>query len=282
MRRRCRFGGQDFAEALVARALLMGTPSQAPTWKEAQPMYQLMCFGLHERKCRDPIVRLVKNKGGGLLSVASVRPPLPCPVTPQSETGNPAIGLKGSPAVPRDAWYMRGPTPPRDRQVFFPPALSFLNHIIQTFSYESRDMNGTRGDGIYVADEALQALLENPAQLELARERFSQPPPSYTSRLSHNSTRSQSPDPPSEDRQTRRDRKFKMRMDHGASYPSTQFKDETAEEWARVAKVVQDRTRPTPHLVGRDWTEVAKENVKKRWIEQGIWNDKWKPRDLWT
>ncbi|KAM6514281.1 hypothetical protein FALCPG4_015434 [Fusarium falciforme] len=175
-----------------------------------------------------------------------------------------------------------GPTSPTTARCFFPPALSFLIHIIQALPYKSRGMNGIRGDGIYGADETLQALLENPAQLELARGRFSQPPPSYTSHLSQNSTRSQSPDPPDEDLQARRDRKFKLRMDHGASYPSSQFKGETAEERARVAKVAQDRTRPTPHLDGRDWTEVAKENFKKRWIEQGIWNDEWKPRGLWT
>lgn len=33
--------------------------------------------------------------------------------------------------------------------------------------------------------------------------------------------------------------------------------------------------------IGRNYDELAKEKVMKRWAEQGIWNEEWKSRSVW-
>ncbi|KAF2188142.1 hypothetical protein K469DRAFT_724733 [Zopfia rhizophila CBS 207.26] len=77
-----------------------------------------------------------------------------------------------------------------------------------------------RGDGLVMADRALASLVEDPQR--------------------HNSTRSQSPNPPKEE---------------------------------RIYEAHENRTRRLH--AGTNIYQLAYENVKKRWVEQGIWNDKW-------
>ncbi|KAH6884921.1 hypothetical protein B0T10DRAFT_577314 [Thelonectria olida] len=133
-----------------------------------------------------------------------------------------------------------------------------------------------RGDGLFRADMALAALVVDPQRLDRARERFSEPPPSYTSHLSHNSTLSQSPNPPSEEQRRREERKWQLIREHGASLPSNRFATEKSEEIDRLYEGDRYPTRRQP--VGTNHCKLAWENVKKRWVEQGIWNDKWKSR----
>ena len=125
-----------------------------------------------------------------------------------------------------------------------------------------------RGDGLYIAHEALATLNEDPRLLDHARQRFSEPPPSYTSHVSHNSTLSQSPDPPSEEQQLR----DAVERDYWASNASNQFIDQVGDELKRISTFRQP--------VGTIYDELAEGNVKKSWIEQGIWDEKWKGRNL--
>ena len=130
-----------------------------------------------------------------------------------------------------------------------------------------------RGDGLVRTDRALAALVEDPAELRQARVRFSKPPPSYTSQQSHNSTRSQSPDPPSKEQQRREELKWRLKEEYWASYPSNQFETQVSQERDRIFEANKNRTCRVP--VGTDFYELAEENVKNRWVEQNIWNEKW-------
>ncbi|KAH8587523.1 hypothetical protein B0O99DRAFT_694404 [Bisporella sp. PMI_857] len=110
-----------------------------------------------------------------------------------------------------------------------------------------------RGDGLVRVHRALDRLEVDPLGLDRARMRFSQSPPSYTSNPSGTTTRSASPD-------TRSDR---------------QFEAEVEEERKRIW-YADPRTRMhTYRSIDRTFDEDAREVVKKRWIEQGIWKNKW-------
>ena len=67
-----------------------------------------------------------------------------------------------------------------------------------------------RGDGLLIASRSLAVLAEDPERLHRARERYSDFPPSYVSHQSHNSTRSQSPDPPSEEQNRREEQQVQL------------------------------------------------------------------------
>ncbi len=130
-----------------------------------------------------------------------------------------------------------------------------------------------RGDGLVRAERALAALIEDPQRLDRAIRRFSSSPPSYTSHQSHNSTLPQSPDPPSEEHQSREERQVQLYLERMASLPYEQFAAQGLEEQERIFEADQNRTCRVP--VGTNYSTLAQENVKKRWVEQGIWNKKW-------
>lgn len=104
-------------------------------------------------------------------------------------------------------------------------------------------------------------LLQDPSRLELVREHINQ------------SNRPRPPSPP------RRSIQMSPLLTPDASKPRNQLRDEAKDELARLAK---DRTWG-PYPITVDPSMVAEENVKKRWREQGIWNDKWATldRDRW-
>jgi len=130
-----------------------------------------------------------------------------------------------------------------------------------------------RGDGLVRAHAALAALQEEPQQLDRARMRFSDSPPPYTSHQSHNSTLSQSPNPPSETQRRHEERRWQLIMEREASLPYCQLQAQKTEEEQRLLEAHENGTRRL--LVGSNYKTLARENVKKRWVEQGIWNDKW-------
>jgi hypothetical protein len=130
-----------------------------------------------------------------------------------------------------------------------------------------------RGDGLVRAQRALAALEEDPQRLDRARRRFSDSPPPYTSHQSHNSTRSQSLNPPSEEQRRSEERRWQLIRERWESLPYEQFEAQTTEEERRIREAHENRTRPLP--VGTDFYQLAHDRVKKRWVEQGIWNDKW-------
>lgn len=68
-------------------------------------------------------------------------------------------------------------------------------------------------------------------------------------------------------------RQFKVLAEWRASLPYNQFDDQIEEELERILKEDQDGTCSLP--AGTNMNNLARENVKRRWVEQGIWNPKW-------
>ncbi|KAL8939735.1 MAG: hypothetical protein Q9211_002605 [Gyalolechia sp. 1 TL-2023] len=130
-----------------------------------------------------------------------------------------------------------------------------------------------QGDGLIRAERARAPLVADPHQLDRARERFSDSPPSYKSHQSYDSTPSQSPNPPSEEQQRREKRKWLLIWARSESLPHEQFNAQRGEEQKRIDHVP----------VGSSAYRMAGDNVKNRWIEQGIWKDEWSsmPSGLW-
>ena len=129
-----------------------------------------------------------------------------------------------------------------------------------------------RGDGLTQAHRDLIAL-DDPQILDRARRRFSHSPPSYTSHQSHNSTLSNSLNPISEDQQREEERQWKLKREQDASRPYQQLQAQEEEERTRVERADHDGSCRQP--VQANFDGIAYENVKQRWVAQGIWNDKW-------
>lgn len=122
-------------------------------------------------------------------------------------------------------------------------------------------------------ERALADLEGEPQRLDRARVRFEDSPPPYTSDRSSRSTLSQSPNPPSEEQQRRLERRMQLGIDHRASEPYYQFLDQRTDEKDDIIEADLNRTHRL--RVGDNPSKIAYENVKRRWIEQGIWNNKW-------
>lgn len=122
---------------------------------------------------------------------------------------------------------------------------------------------------------ALDRLEADPLGLDRARMRFSQSPPPYTSNPSGTTTRSASPDTRSDEQRRRERRRYQLIEERAASLPQKQFEAEVEEERKRIW-YADPRTRMhTYRSIDRTFDEDAREVVKKRWIEQGIWKNKW-------
>ncbi|KAK8074551.1 hypothetical protein PG997_009214 [Apiospora hydei] len=139
-----------------------------------------------------------------------------------------------------------------------------------------------QGHGLFTASERLAALAGDSARLARARNRFSESPPSYRSQLSGTTTRSQSSDPPTEEQQRYDERVAQLMIEHRASWPRTQWRDEALEEGHRIlqARVEEGTFVHVPdstNLPPSEFLKSARAVVKERWIEQGIWNDEWGP-----
>jgi hypothetical protein len=130
-----------------------------------------------------------------------------------------------------------------------------------------------RGDGLARAQRALAGLEGDPQRLDRARTRFDDSPPPYTSDRSGTTTRSQSPNPPNEEQRHRQERRMQLGRERVASQPYNQFEHQISDEKKRIMEADLDRTRRL--RVGDDPDKIAYESVKKRWVEQGIWNNKW-------
>jgi hypothetical protein len=132
-----------------------------------------------------------------------------------------------------------------------------------------------RGDGLVRVHIALDGLEVDPLGLDHARRRFSHSPPPYTSNPSGTTTRSASPNPPSEQEQRREQRRVQLRLERDASLPYEQFAAQIDEEMRRVWNADPRTSWISPMPIAGPLEENACETVKKRWIEQGIWNNKW-------
>ncbi|KAI0448493.1 hypothetical protein F5B21DRAFT_497439 [Xylaria acuta] len=130
-----------------------------------------------------------------------------------------------------------------------------------------------RGMGLTLADRALEILLNSPQKLDRARSRFSRPPPSYISYPSGTTTQLQSPDRPDEEERWLSERRFQLTRQYRASFPYSQFEAQVEEEGRQINKGEDSDGCHAPIRMGH--TTHARECVKKRWIEQGIWDEKW-------
>ena len=124
------------------------------------------------------------------------------------------------------------------------------------------------------AQRALAALAEDQQRLDDGLMRFgSSPPPPYPASQSHNSTRSQSSDLPSDEQRRREERKWQLIAERNASLPYYQLGAQEKEEEEWLVEADRTGTHPRPGRV--DFHKLAYDNVKKRWVEQGIWNEIW-------
>ncbi|KAI9163549.1 hypothetical protein HJFPF1_05166 [Paramyrothecium foliicola] len=143
-------------------------------------------------------------------------------------------------------------------------------------------MASIRGNGLLKVHAALAALVQDPQLLDRARRRFSESPPYFRS-LSGTTTCSPSSSLPDEEQELRDKRRFQLMRDLRASYPSNQFKDQIFEECRCIFKESsRDHSSPPPPpgwLPGPEINICAAKNVKKRWIDQGIWRDEWNDKN---
>ncbi|KAI9776852.1 MAG: hypothetical protein M1839_009300, partial [Geoglossum umbratile] len=90
-----------------------------------------------------------------------------------------------------------------------------------------------RGDGLVRAQRALAGLEGDPQRLDRARMRFDDSPPPYISDRSGTTTRSQSLNPPSEQRR-RQERRMRLAGEAEASKPREQFSAQVEDERGRI------------------------------------------------
>ncbi|KAM0421114.1 hypothetical protein ACHAPT_011185 [Fusarium lateritium] len=81
-------------------------------------------------------------------------------------------------------------------------------------------------------------------------------------------------------------RKEKLKQDWKASFAENQFYAQRDEERARLVEEAHDSRRPAHHRIGEDFARIAEQSVKKSWIKQGIWRNKWQlppsqAREMW-
>ncbi|KAI0433084.1 hypothetical protein F5Y09DRAFT_300236 [Xylaria sp. FL1042] len=144
-----------------------------------------------------------------------------------------------------------------------------------------------RGNGLFAADAILAALANDPERLDRARNRFSKSPPPYGSQLSGTTTRTESPEPLGEEEQRRKDRIFQLTLEHKASWPRQQFVAQRCEEAGQVLiEKYKERGISSPISVELPVGDpvairAATARVKNRWVEQGIWNHRWKGPNEW-
>ena len=117
-----------------------------------------------------------------------------------------------------------------------------------------------RGSVIYQAEDALKRLADDEELLYRARQRFSKSPPPIASPSGH-STRSQSPDQPSQHQLSVRERRFQLSRQHWASTPLAQFSAQCS-EYTHFAPAHTSST-------------LAAHTIRQRWIAQNIWRDEW-------
>ncbi|KAI1734088.1 hypothetical protein F4680DRAFT_471394 [Xylaria scruposa] len=130
------------------------------------------------------------------------------------------------------------------------------------------------GPALWKADKALETLLNDPQKLERARSRFSRPPPTYRSYPSGATTLLHSPSEPNEEERWLSNRRFQLSEQYRASLAFSQFEAQVIEQKVRFDEEEENGICTVP--IGVDDLDYARKVVKKRWIEQGIWNKNWK------
>ncbi|KAF5127074.1 hypothetical protein E5D57_008002 [Metarhizium anisopliae] len=127
--------------------------------------------------------------------------------------------------------------------------------------------------------EALQRLQNDPQQLAHEREeRYDDPPPPYPESESGETTQPPTPGPPVVDESYGRDQRRRARY---KAIPWSQFKMQSRREEERLmhqqSKERFGRRQTLPWDDSSDHRANAQNNVRSRWVEQGIWGDEWGP-----
>ena len=121
--------------------------------------------------------------------------------------------------------------------------------------------------------EALQRLQDDPERLAAGRRRYSESPPPYRS---GESTQAPSPQPRP---LSKKGRRIQRQLNRRRSTPFYQFWHQWLRDRRRIVEQTdrrRERRKYTlPYQTGRDFVDCAQENVRSRWIEQGIWKDEW-------
>ena len=131
------------------------------------------------------------------------------------------------------------------------------------------------GGGLTDAHWALHNYYENPRLLDRVRHRFDESPPPYQSEPSGTTTQPPSPEPTEEQLIYKwENRRCQLENERGQTWPEAQFDDEIDEETRRFWKT--DPLREIFELRPHGYKDKeAYKLVKDRWLEQGIWSDKW-------
>lgn len=128
--------------------------------------------------------------------------------------------------------------------------------------------NTLRGRGLYEAHMALVALAKNPELLDRARDRFEKSPACFKYLCSDDDDATESQfSTPSDDCKKRE----QLEKQYGASHPYRQFQDQAEDEYRRICQASPEDVK----IYWSQYRERARERVKNRWIEQGIWKDWW-------
>lgn len=127
--------------------------------------------------------------------------------------------------------------------------------------------------------EALQQLQDNPDLLARERDRrYNQDPPPYpgSGESTELDTPSAAPDAPDESYE-----REKRREAHYKSVPGIQFRSQARREQERLDHQISTerfgRRQTLPWDGSVDLRANAENNVRRRWVEQGIWGEEWGP-----
>ncbi|OAX83522.1 hypothetical protein ACJ72_02116 [Emergomyces africanus] len=136
-------------------------------------------------------------------------------------------------------------------------------------------INFLRGNALPQIIDALQRLQNDPELLAREREQYLDSPPPYSS-----GETTQPPSPPRPPRPlSERERRWQREEERRNSTPGRQFRYQWRREYDLLIEQIDRRTERRKYTLPfnreLDLMENAQNNVKNRWIEQGIWNDKW-------
>ncbi|KAK7212052.1 hypothetical protein V2G26_019230 [Clonostachys chloroleuca] len=127
--------------------------------------------------------------------------------------------------------------------------------------------------------EALERLQQNLDQLARERnQRYDEPPPPYAE--SDETTQPPSPDVPDAVEDVEEEQ-WRSREIRNKSMPFYQFRSQAKREKERLhdqrLKELHGRRPTLPFDEATDYEANAENNVRARWVEQGIWGEEWGP-----
>ncbi|KAI0399141.1 hypothetical protein F4802DRAFT_603268 [Xylaria palmicola] len=126
-------------------------------------------------------------------------------------------------------------------------------------------------------DSTLDSLFNDPEKLDRARGRFDRPPPVYRSYSSGTTTQppgSGNSDGLTEGERWLLDQRVKLRLDYFSCSACNLFDQQVSIERQRLIEAIG---KGPWRIFSRrnNCGDVARENIEKQWIEQGIWNPEW-------